>query len=293
MEQTTAIKLGVVGALLLLTVIFQPMSCTRVDGAHEGVLVELYGANRGAQATPLSPGFHWYNSYYEQIETYPNHVVTRAFTASLDEGGDNNEQISVSTKDGLIITFDCAINYRIKPGHAPKIFLNYRKELPELESGIIRTWVRGAYQRSADDYNAVDLYAERNKFETESLTALAAIMDSAGFVVEQLQILNALRLPDNVVTAINNKVQATQIAQTKQQEIQQVRFDSAKVVIEAAGKANALLIGATTQAKANQLLQESLTPMLLQKMYYETWNGVLPNYMMGGNSSSLIQLPTK
>jgi nicotinamidase-related amidase len=45
------------------------------------------------------------------------------------------------------------------------------------------------------------------------------------------------------------------------------------------------------QADANKKLAESLTDEVLAKMYYERWNGVLPNVY--GSDGMIIQIPEK
>ena len=41
---------------------------------------------------------------------------------------------------------------------------------------------------------------------------------------------------------------------------------------------------------ANELLAKSLTPEILSKMYYDSWNGVLPTVITDGNT--LLSIPT-
>ena len=62
-------------------------------------------------------------------------------------------------------------------------------------------------------------------------------------------------------------------------------------VAEAEGNAKTVKINAAAQAEAQALLQQSLTPELIQKMWIEKWNGVVPTYQMGG--TPLIQIPSK
>ena len=61
-----------------------------------------------------------------------------------------------------------------------------------------------------------------------------------------------------------------------------------KSKVEAEAKAMVML--AEAQAEANKLLAESLTGNLLEKMYYEKWDGKLP-YIYGGDNTPIIQMP--
>ena len=69
--------------------------------------------------------------------------------------------------------------------------------------------------------------------------------------------------------------------------IQQNKNEAALAKAEA--DAQAILIAAQAQAEANRLLAESLTDEILAKLYYEKWNGQLPNVY--GASDTLIQIP--
>src|SRR5438093_900611 len=53
-------------------------------------------------------------------------------------------------------------------------------------------------------------------------------------------------------------------------------------VAEAEGDAQAILVKAKAQAEANKLLQEALTPLLIQNKAIERWNGTLPQFTGGG-----------
>lgn len=56
---------------------------------------------------------------------------------------------------------------------------------------------------------------------------------------------------------------------------------------KAEAEAQAMLLTAQAQAEANRILAESLTDGVLKQMYYEKWNGKLPD-VLGGDSSNVI-----
>lgn len=66
--------------------------------------------------------------------------------------------------------------------------------------------------------------------------------------------------------------------------------ESAKFKLEQAeiDKKSAIAL-AEGQARANELLQASLTPKLVNLKWIEKWDGSLPNYMMG-NAVPMINL---
>ena len=60
---------------------------------------------------------------------------------------------------------------------------------------------------------------------------------------------------------------------------------------KAEAEAKAMIMAAEAQAKANALLTESLTPELLEKMYYEKWDGKQPYISGGDNITPIVQIP--
>lgn len=61
-------------------------------------------------------------------------------------------------------------------------------------------------------------------------------------------------------------------------------------IAKAEAEAEAMIMLAEAQAEANRLLAESLSPALLEKMYYEKWNGVLP-YIYGSETTPIVNIP--
>ena len=58
---------------------------------------------------------------------------------------------------------------------------------------------------------------------------------------------------------------------------------------KAEAEAQAMIMKAEAEAEANELLAQSITPALLEKMYYEKWDGKLP--YIYGDSTPIIQVP--
>ncbi len=83
---------------------------------------------------------------------------------------------------------------------------------------------------------------------------------------------------------------ATQRAQEAQNKVAQSRAEAEQRVAEANGIAQSVLIKAKAQADANRILNESLTPMLIQYEGLQRWNGTLP-LMTGGGAIPMVQLP--
>lgn len=164
------IALFLIAAVVVFAV--QPYTFTIIDASHEGILVERFGANRGPQKIDVVNGFVLYNKWTEAAHECPNYIQTRVYTKDANEGSASNEELSITTKDGMNVQFDVSLVYRVETGRFVNIFRRYRRDLPELERGIFRTYVRSAYQQAADSFSAVELYEQRNKFESIAFNIL-------------------------------------------------------------------------------------------------------------------------
>lgn len=61
-------------------------------------------------------------------------------------------------------------------------------------------------------------------------------------------------------------------------------------LINAEASAKAKIMNAEAEAKANKILEESITPAILEYFKIERWNGKLPTTSVGTGSSTIIGL---
>lgn len=254
----TRVKLAVL--LFLSLVIFS--SCTRIDAGHEGILIKQYGSDKGVQDVSLVTGRVWYNPWTEDVEQYPTFVQTVDY-----------EAFNVNAKDGSEFIVDPTLSFNIVPGNSPKIFTKYRKKLEEVSLTTIFNYVKDAFRLQMNKYTTDEIVSNREKFESDVQKTLADVLQKEGFSLEQLT--SGLKYPQAIVDAVNSKNKAVQEAMKVENELR---------VAEA--QAKKLLVQAEAEKKANELKQTSLTPMLIQQMFIEKWDGRTPLY---GNSPVLFQ----
>ena len=60
------------------------------------------------------------------------------------------------------------------------------------------------------------------------------------------------------------------------------KAEAEAVIIAAKAEAEALKIAAEAEAEANRQIAESITDAILEKMYYDAWNGELPKVVGSG-----------
>ncbi|MDX1903766.1 MAG: prohibitin family protein [Thermonemataceae bacterium] len=272
----------------ILLIVALSSSCKRIDAGHVGLVVKLYGTEKGVQDVTEVTGLVWYNPFSTEIYEFPTFIQNVVFTKDNHEGSPQNEEFRVTTKDGLVVTFDVSMNYRVAPNQAASIFKKYRKPLEILNRTIMRNYMRDAYNKISGKYTAEQLYESKVVFQAESDKEIKDVLLKEGFIVEQVVLLNELRLPQGVVDNINAKINARQIALKKEQEVAQEKAEAQKEIEKAKGFAESMRIKAEAEAEYNKKLAESLSPNLIEYEKIKKWNGQTPTYVGGGNGGGLI-----
>jgi regulator of protease activity HflC (stomatin/prohibitin superfamily) len=273
---------------------------TRVDAAHVGIRVKLAGSARGVQDIPVVTGWVLYNPLTEQIVSFPTSVQNVVWTASQHEGRSADESITFSSSEGVNVNADIGLSFHIEPSLSPHLYLRFRQpDLLILADGYVRNAVREAFNDVASRMVVQDIYgAKKGKLVSDVNSKLHEVLGKDGFIIDQITINGALRLPENVATAINRAMEATQQAIQAENRVRQVRAEAEQAVAEAHGAAEAVrqraqgdadgvLIRARADARANEIIRLSTTGTVLQYRAVQRWDGKLPLYQ-GGDKLPLL-----
>jgi regulator of protease activity HflC (stomatin/prohibitin superfamily) len=242
---------------------------------------------------PLNAGLHFYipmierviivNTRMKQI-IYSNQDNTmrgddynskRTLGANNLEGGvKRSKAIPVLDKRGLTVSIDLAVQYRLKAESAPRTIEKWGSSW---EEKIINSKVREVVRDVIGQYTAEKLPEMRNEIATAIQTK---VTDKIHALVGQPVTLEAVELRNIVLPAkIREKIEQLQAEkqnvniaeQQKERAIQEAqknaevaRGEAERNRIVAQGEADKIRIEAEEQAKANQLISDSLTTQLLQ-----------------------------
>lgn len=160
---------------------------------------------------------------------------------------------------------DPTISLKIVDGTSPIVFKKYRKELDEVINTTLYNYVKNAFRIQLNNFTTDYIVSNRDSIEKAIETYLSADLLKENFQLEQLT--SGLQYPETIVQAVNAKNKAIQDAQRAENE-----------VLVAEANAKKLIVAAEAEAEANRLKQQALTPQILEKMWIEKWNGVLPVY---------------
>ncbi len=260
----------------------------RINSGCVGIQVELFGTNKGVQDVVAVTGGNFYNRWTQEIYEFPTSLQHKVWSKDTISETPHNEEIQVTTSDGMSISFDIGFDYMVIPDQVPTIFVKYRLDLDQITSQYLSTAVRTSYSEAASVYDSDTLMFRRNTYER----AVRQILErkiGAEFQIVQLGIIGQLRFSPDLQTAIDNKIKVTQEAQTVENgkrtaiasainKIETAKGDSTATVIAAQAAAQSILIKAHAEAEANEKLSKSITPMIIQREWINAWNGVMPQY---------------
>src|SRR5215471_524833 len=238
----------IVGLVIILIGVM--ISCVvQIDAGEIGVK-KLFGK---VQDEVLTSGLHFINPL---ITVERMDVKTQNYTMSgiHDEGQKaGDDAIRVLTADGLEVTIDLSVLYRVVPNDAPKLL---RETGADYEDKIVRPVSRTRIRDNAVYYDAVSLYStKRDEFQQRIYKSIERDFSQRGLLLEQLLVRN-ITLPESVKQSIEQKINAEQDAQKMQFVLQKEQQEAQRKRIEAQGIAD-----------YQRIISESLTDKQLQ---YET-----------------------
>lgn len=254
MNRSKSIARRIVVACMALTVMIVAgaSSCQLVNVGNVGIRVRRAGANRGVQDLPVVSGWVAYNPFTETIVEFPTTVQTVTWSQSPHEGQARDESITFSSSDGITVSADVALSYHVDAAHAGRLYTRFREtNMTSLTHGYVRNAVRDALNEQASQMVIHDIYgAGKTRLLEAVIRQVRERMGQDGFVVDQLSFQGALRLPPNVVEAINRAMQASQDAVAAQNRVAQIEAEARQNVARVQGEATAAQTRATGEANA-------------------------------------------
>jgi regulator of protease activity HflC (stomatin/prohibitin superfamily) len=293
LAQSVRLFLALVAAALGAALVGCTAAC-RVDAGHVGIRVRLAGSDRGVQDMPVVTGWVFFNPLTEQIVLFPTSVQNVVWTQSAHEGRAYDESITLSSSEGVNVNADVGLSFHIEPSLAPRLYARFRlNDLAALADGYMRNTVREAFNDVGSRLPVQEIYGAGKSHMLDEVTRKCRdVFGKDGIVIDQLTINGALRLPPNVMDAINRAMEATQNALQSRNKVAQVEAEASQAITQAhgeaeaarqkaQGEADALLIRARAEAQANEIIRLSMSPAVLQYRALEHWDGKLPTYSAG------------
>ena len=262
---------AVLGTILLIIFIF--LFCTtRIPTGHTGV-VTTFGQ---VENYTLDAGIHL-KAPWQKVVRMDNRVQRETI------------ELSCFSSDIQEVSMSYTVYYQISQSNAMTIYSTLGKRYNDQ---IIAPSVNEAVKIVTAKYTAEELVANRSELAFGITQELTTKLGAYNIVFVDGAIENL-----DFTDAFTNAVEAKQVAQQNklkaETEAEQKKIEAAAEaevkLLTAQAEAEAILIAAEAEAEANRLLTESITPEILDRLYYDVWDGKLPTVY--GAEGMMINMP--
>jgi len=244
-----------------------------ISPGYVGVVVDMLGDNKGVEAKELHVGMHW-------IAPWKNVYEFPIFEQNNTWEGDH-EGFNFQTSEGMAVSADIGITYHLRPESIPLIFQRYRRGMDEITNVFIRNYIRDAINKSASKTAIEDLYSGKEFFFEDVEKHVRDDLSPIGIELTRIYLIGRFHFPQNVITALNAKIEAMQRAQQRENELREAEAEAKKQIAKAEGQAKCAILQAESEAKANLVLAKSVTTELIQWQAVQKWDGKMPHVTSG------------
>ena len=200
----------------------------QVDAGQVGVK-KMFGK---IQNDVLESGLHFINPLYE-VEKIDVKTLNYTMSGVHNEGDKTGEDaIKVLTADGLEVTIDLTVLFRVNKTEAPKLL---KETGVDFQEKIVRPISRTKIRDNAVYYDAISLYStKRDEFQARIYKSIEDEFTKRGLQLENLLVRN-ITLPASVKAVIEQKINAEQDAQKMQFVLLKEKQEAERKRVEAQG----------------------------------------------------------
>ena len=288
MKRLKSIIIGGLAVAIIGTVGFRMFFIESIEAGTVGI---VYAPSTGIQEDLLTAGWHIV-SPLKKVTQYS--IATEQLYLSSDkkEGSKEDDSFQARCSDG-VITVDFEMSYAFDQDYIPTLFQKYRKMSgKDIMENIIRGKIKTYVNEVTSNFTVLEAHMEKKTELNQKLFEHISVkLKEFGIVVESANISNTTVAPE-IEAAITERSKAAQELEAEKQKNEKAKVEAERKKTEAEAAKEVKLIEAQAQAEANKLLQENLTTEMLQKMYIEKWNGVLPSVQGGNGQGFILNLPS-
>jgi regulator of protease activity HflC (stomatin/prohibitin superfamily) len=257
----------------LITSLVQPFALERIDAGNKGLKVNLTGSERGVAKYQYKTGWVVYNDWTEQVKEFPLFQQHIEYDAQ-----------EVITKGGFSATIKPSFNYSLREDAIGDMFVNLRLDIKEIEKGWLKNAIVSSVNDVANRWEVDAIFNKREEFEAAIIVECNKRV-SKWFTVSQLR--TNIVPPASLQKAIEGKTKAVQEAQAAQQRTLVAQAEAQEKIAIARGDSAKVIIDAQAFALAMKLKQKEITPLYVEFLKAQSWNGVLPTTVAGGTGTFL------
>lgn len=257
----------------LLVSIIQPFSIERIDAGYKGLKVNLTGSDRGVSSYQYKTGWVMYNTWVEQVIEFPLYQQHIEYSDQ-----------QVITKGGFSATIKPSFNYSLREDAIGDMFVNLRLDIKEIEQGWLKNAIVSSVNDVANRWEVDAIFNQREQFESAIITECNKRV-SKWFIVSQLR--TNIIPPQSLQAAIESKTKAVQEAQAAMQRKLVAEAEAQEKIAIARGDSAKSVIDAQAAALTMKLKQREITPLYVEFLKAQKWDGKLPTTIAGGSGTFL------
>lgn len=258
------IVLGVLGAIGVF------LSGATVQAGHVGVKL-TFGA---VSPAVLDPGFHPIIPGIQRIVQVDTRVLPHSF-----------REIEAASREYQSVKLTGTMNYHLEAQRANELYQTVGLDFADK---VIDPAFNDFIKEVVPRYSVIDILAKRDEIRGTARDMLGRNLQRYGIVVDDIYISN-ISFSKEYQDAIERKQTAQQNVETEQQILAQKEIQAQQVVADARGRADARVLAAEADAKANDALTASISPQLIDYLRWTKWDGRLP--LFSGGQSPFVSIP--
>lgn len=270
--------------LLVLSAVFG--SWYVIDQGERGVVIR-----NGSVIATADPGLHFKLPFMDNVEKISVQSNTRVYPKA--HGNSRDQQYAA---------ISYSVTYSIPPAKVEEVYSEYRNA-ENLVARVIDRQAPAQLQSAFGKFTAAETVTKRDDLTAQVMENLTRT--TKGLVnIESVQVENV-----QFSEAYNDKIEESMKAEidirTRRQNLEKEQIDAQIAVTRANGEADSQLAIANAKAKAVVLAGEAeakaikaksdalaASPNLIEYQKAITWNGQLPNTMIPGGATPMINVNT-
>jgi regulator of protease activity HflC (stomatin/prohibitin superfamily) len=259
--------IGVAVIAIAAVIIFALFSIRIVDVGEVGVVHTFGVVDNNERAPGLVFKAPWASLTTMNVRTQQLTFSSRAEDAA---GVGPDQTIRTLTREGLTVGLDITTLFRLRAQDAPNVFSTIGVEYVGV---VVTPAIRNSIRDIVAQFTAEALYTTaRTEVAVQVEEALTEALNERGVIIEDV-LLRDVSLPSVITQAIELKLAAEQAIQERAFRVQEATQEAQRRIEEANGI-----------AEANNLVNVSLTPAVLQNRYIEA--------LAQMNAGSVVYVPT-
>ena len=194
------------------------------------------------------------------------------------------KEIDASSKEYQIVKMTGMMNFHIDPAFVNDL---YQKVGLDFAAKVIDPAFNDFVKEVVPTYPIGEILPKREEIRQTAMGKLGNNLSRYHVIVDDIYFAN-IRFSTEYERAIEAKQVAQQQVETQKQVLAQREIEAQQKVATAKGESESILLVAQGQAKANEILSRSITPILVSYKGIEKWNGILPQ--VSGGAIPFIEL---